>query len=78
MIDALLALEPSRIAYISCSPGALARDLITFAKRGWIPLDGTELFDMFPNTSHVESLTILTPMVDTQRSKRTPKRQLAR
>lgn len=78
VIDAILALEPERIAYISCHPGALARDLIAFAKRGWIPHEGTELFDMFPNTSHVESLTILAPIVDTERSKRTPKRKLAR
>ena len=56
----LAALAPRRIAYVSCDPASLARDLRA--------LDGYEVtalraFDLFPMTWHVECLALLEPSV---------------
>ena len=49
-----------RIAYVSCDPATLARDLAAFAQRGW-RLDALRAFDAFPMTHHVECLATLAP-----------------
>lgn len=56
--QALLALKPVRIAYISCDPSTLARDLKEFIAAGY-ELDSVQAFDMFPQTYHVETISIL-------------------
>jgi tRNA/tmRNA/rRNA uracil-C5-methylase (TrmA/RlmC/RlmD family) len=47
-----------RIAYVSCDPATLARDLALFAAAGW-RLDALRAFDAFPMTHHVECLATL-------------------
>ena len=47
-----------RLAYVSCDPATLARDLALLAARGW-GLDGLRAFDAFPMTHHVECLAAL-------------------
>jgi tRNA/tmRNA/rRNA uracil-C5-methylase (TrmA/RlmC/RlmD family) len=47
-----------RLAYVSCDPATLARDIALFAARGWA-LDGLRAFDAFPMTHHVECVAIL-------------------
>jgi tRNA/tmRNA/rRNA uracil-C5-methylase (TrmA/RlmC/RlmD family) len=47
-----------RLAYVSCDPATLARDLGLLAARGWA-LDGLRAFDAFPMTHHVECVAIL-------------------
>jgi tRNA/tmRNA/rRNA uracil-C5-methylase (TrmA/RlmC/RlmD family) len=49
-----------RIAYVSCDPATLARDIGQFGRHGW-QLDGLRAFDAFPMTHHVECLAILVP-----------------
>jgi len=49
-----------RIAYVSCDPATLARDLAIFGQHGW-DLAGLRAFDLFPMTHHVECLAVLTP-----------------
>lgn len=49
-----------RIAYVSCDPATLARDLALFAASGW-RLDALRAFDAFPMTHHVECLATLAP-----------------
>jgi tRNA/tmRNA/rRNA uracil-C5-methylase (TrmA/RlmC/RlmD family) len=49
-----------RIAYVSCDPATLARDIAVFAGHGW-GLAGLVGYDAFPMTHHVECLAILEP-----------------
>lgn len=59
VLDATARLAPRTVAYLSCSPRTLIRDLETLATRGYairrlIPLD------MLPHTPHIELLAIAT------------------
>ncbi len=49
---------PARLAYLSCNPATLARDLQTLTAAGY-RIQSVSLFDMFPQTHHIESLTLL-------------------
>ena len=48
----------SRIIYISCDPSTLARDLRVLIDAGF-SLRHTRVFDMFPQTYHIESVSFL-------------------
>lgn len=57
--DLLLAkLKPQKIAYVSCEPTTLLRDLDTLQRSGY-HIDHLQAFDMFPQTHHVETLACL-------------------
>ncbi|HEX6468902.1 MAG TPA: class I SAM-dependent RNA methyltransferase [Streptosporangiaceae bacterium] len=58
VVDRVAELAGRRIAYVSCDPATLARDLAYFADRGW-RLDALRAFDAFPMTHHVEVLAVL-------------------
>ena len=60
-LELLLALQPRRLHYVSCSPPTLARDLGFMLQYGY-RLDSLELFDCFPQTYHIESLARLSPI----------------
>jgi tRNA/tmRNA/rRNA uracil-C5-methylase (TrmA/RlmC/RlmD family) len=47
-----------RLAYVSCDPATLARDIGLLIGRGWV-LDGLRGFDAFPMTHHVECVAAL-------------------
>jgi tRNA/tmRNA/rRNA uracil-C5-methylase (TrmA/RlmC/RlmD family) len=49
-----------RIAYVSCDPATMARDLAVFEQHGW-QLAELRAFDAFPMTHHVECLATLVP-----------------
>jgi tRNA/tmRNA/rRNA uracil-C5-methylase (TrmA/RlmC/RlmD family) len=51
-------LRPSRIAYLSCSAGTLARDLSSLESAGY-RVTGIDPYDFFPLTHHVETLARL-------------------
>ena len=50
------------IAYVSCDPATLARDIGYFGRLGW-RLDRLRAFDAFPMTHHVECLATIVPPV---------------
>jgi tRNA/tmRNA/rRNA uracil-C5-methylase (TrmA/RlmC/RlmD family) len=51
------ALSPRRVAYVSCDPASLARDLRATSYR----MTGVRAFDLFPMTWHVECVAVLEP-----------------
>lgn len=57
-ISRIIALHPQRIAYVSCDPATLARDLKELIEDGY-HLDSLAAFDMFPQTHHVETVAHL-------------------
>lgn len=57
-IHSIAALHPQRIAYVSCDPATLARDLKELIEAGY-RLDSIAAFDMFPQTHHVETVAQL-------------------
>jgi 23S rRNA (uracil1939-C5)-methyltransferase len=58
-LDALMALQPPTILYVSCDPSTLARDLKRMLERGY-KLQQVTPFDLFPQTYHIESISVLT------------------
>lgn len=50
---------PPRVVYVSCDPATLARDLHVLVTTGPYAIEGYDLVDMFPQTSHVESVVAL-------------------
>jgi len=57
-LEALSGLAPKKIIYVSCNPATLARDLKILASRGY-RLTRVKPVDMFPQTSHIESVSLL-------------------
>ena len=57
-LQALHLLKPQKIVYISCDPNTLARDLKILCAEGFY-LERVQPIDMFPQTHHVESISIL-------------------
>ncbi len=57
-IQAVRALGPKRVVYVSCNPETLARDLKVFSKIGY-KAEGAWPYDLFPHTEHVESIVLL-------------------
>ncbi len=54
-------IHPRRVLYISCHPGSLARDVGILVHDHGFVLRAAGVLDMFPHTTHVESLALLTP-----------------
>ncbi|MFV2197570.1 class I SAM-dependent RNA methyltransferase [Nocardiopsis sp. LOL_012] len=54
-------MRPRAVAYVSCDPATLARDLASFEREGY-RLTALRAFDAFPMTHHVECLAVLEPV----------------
>lgn len=59
VVDSIAAVSPARVVYVACDPGALARDIATFAGHGYTLAD-LRAIDAFPMTHHVECVALLT------------------
>jgi 23S rRNA (uracil1939-C5)-methyltransferase len=53
--------RPRRIVYVSCSPATLARDCAVLVHEGPWRVRAAGVVNMFPHTSHVESIAVLEP-----------------
>jgi len=58
LVGDICRLKPARIIYISCDPGTLGRDCGLFSAGGYQVRTSVPV-DMFPQTFHLESVTLL-------------------
>lgn len=56
-INEVISVGANRVVYVSCDPVTLARDLNIFKE--FYDIKEISLFDLFPNTNHVESVCLL-------------------
>ena len=59
VIETIRYLQPSQIAYISCKPATLARDIQMLCESGVYQLARIQPADFFPQTTHVECCALL-------------------
>lgn len=58
LLDTIDSMNPDRLVYISCDPATLARDCAILKEKGYEVQKVTPV-DMFPKTSHVETVVLL-------------------
>ena len=58
VVKGILDLDANAIAYVSCDPATLARDLKKLIAGGYV-IDSIAVFDLFPQTHHVETVVRL-------------------
>jgi 23S rRNA (uracil1939-C5)-methyltransferase len=59
VLGSVARLAPRTIVYVSCHPGSLARDLQILSAEHGYRLAAAGIVDMFPHTTHVESIALL-------------------
>ena len=58
LLKTVTQINPKKIVYVSCDPATLARDCARLQELGYNVVEVTPV-DMFPRTSHVESVALL-------------------
>ena len=59
VLEALIAIAPKRVVYVSCNPATLARDLKVLCGTGGYRVSRVQPADFFPQTAHVECAVFL-------------------
>ncbi|HEY5513457.1 MAG TPA: methyltransferase domain-containing protein, partial [Geomonas sp.] len=57
-VGEIARLAPKSVIYVSCDPPTLSRDLALLGEKGYRVV-GSQPVDMFPQTYHLESVTLL-------------------
>lgn len=58
VLKSAIGMNPRRIVYVSCNPASMARDIVVLREGGYELVEVTPV-DMFPMTSHVETVALL-------------------
>ena len=58
VVDTVLKNPPAKMVYVSCSPATLTRDVALLKEK--FSIEDITLFDMFPQTPHVETVVLMT------------------
>ncbi|MPQ43335.1 23S rRNA (uracil(1939)-C(5))-methyltransferase RlmD [Clostridium tarantellae] len=58
LLEAITNINAKKIVYVSCDPSTLARDLAILEENGYRTVE-VQPVDMFPNTSHIETVAKL-------------------
>ena len=58
LLSTIVEMQPKKVVYISCNPATLGRDLKYLTENGF-EIKKVQPVDMFPQTSHVESVVLL-------------------
>ncbi len=58
LIQSLGVMAPLKFVYISCNPATLARDAVLIKEQGYRISKAVLPIDQFPQTMHVESITV--------------------
>lgn len=59
LIESAAKMQPKKIVYVSCNPATLVRDLQSFMELGYDVTQPILPVDQFPQTAHVETVTVL-------------------
>ncbi|MCC7128757.1 MAG: hypothetical protein IT297_00025, partial [Anaerolineae bacterium] len=59
VVDWIVEAVPQALVYVSCDPATLARDARRLTAGGY-RLEEARLFDLFPQTYHIESVSLWT------------------
>lgn len=59
LIESAAKMQPKKVVYVSCNPATLVRDIELFAEQGYTVKQPIQPVDQFPQTTHVESVTVL-------------------
>lgn len=63
LLQTIVEMSPKRMVYVSCNPATLARDLKYMTEHGY-QVEEVQPVDMFPQTSHVECLVLMSRVKD--------------
>ncbi|WLR44364.1 23S rRNA (uracil(1939)-C(5))-methyltransferase RlmD [Bacillus carboniphilus] len=58
LLQTIIDMKPKRVVYVSCNPSTLARDL-HILEQGGFETKEVQPVDMFPHTSHVETVALI-------------------
>lgn len=58
VLEQVIKSKAEKVIYVSCHPGTLARDLVELTSNGY-EIEVVQPLDMFPQTSHVETVVLL-------------------